>query len=176
MFSLGGKGGLVGIDFEVAGDVQLSRALSLLIDKAHDLRGAWVDIQADFIQGQKAQFSSQGRAGSGGWAALSPRYAAWKSRRYPGRKILERTGKLKKSLTDKNAEGHVFVSSRTAMSIGTAVRSRSGFPYPVAHQKGGRHLPKRPPIELTARQKKTWPKIIQKFIWDAAQPYFRRVL
>jgi len=45
------------------------------------------------------QFATEGRHGSGGWAALSPAYEEWKREHFPGRPIGVLTGALRSSMT-----------------------------------------------------------------------------
>jgi hypothetical protein len=47
----------------------------------------------------------------GGWPDLEPGYAAWKARHFPGRKILERTRRLRSSLA------HGAVGSDTVLQV-----------------------------------------------------------
>jgi len=67
-------------------------------------------------------FDAQGRPLS--WPPLSPNYARWKQRLYPGRKILELTGRLRRSICT-HTEGRAVVVS-------------TNLPYAAAHQFGAR--------------------------------------
>lgn len=75
------------------------------------------------------------------WAPLSPRYALWKSRRFPGRRILERSGRLRRSIVSR-VEGGALIAS-------------TDVPYAAAHQFGApaRRLPARPFLGLTEGDK-----------------------
>lgn len=71
------------------------------------------------------------------WPPLSPAYARWKERHFPGRRILERTGRLRRSI-------------RAAIE-GNAIVLSTDIPYAAAHQFGvpSRGLPARPFLVLT---------------------------
>ena len=157
------------LEFTVAGQYQLSRALGLYADRAHDLRPAWEDIRDDFLRNEMEQFESEGRHASGGWAELSPIYAAWKNAHLPGMPILQLSGRLMDSLTDKRHADFVFEAKRKSLRMGTKV------PYARFHQEGTRTMPDRPPIALTDKQRRLWVKIIQTHIFQSGQPYRRAV-
>lgn len=141
------------ISFDFHGDQQLDRTLARFSDRAQDATPAWDRMADSFEQLNRRQFQASGRAASGGWAPLSPAYAAWKSRHYPGRPILVRTGELRESLTRRPFG--VEVIRPGSMEIGTAV------PYARFHQQGGPGLPRRRPVELTERARREWVKILQ---------------
>lgn len=89
-------------------------------------------------------FTSQGASGrSGSWPGLDPRYAAQKARRYPGRTILERTGRLRASLQVETSDS-IVESSVGRLVLGTRV------PYARYHQRGD-GVPRRAPIDVTNR-------------------------
>lgn len=146
---------MIGLRFTFYGDEQLNRTLVRFSEHAHDARPAWRAIRRDFIALEKAQFRSQGQAGSGGWRPLSPDYAAWKARHYPGKTILRRTDELFRSLTVGPA---VNVVERQFMIIGSDVD------YGAYHQAGGPNLPQRRPIELPEFTRTRWVKILQRYL------------
>ena len=150
--------------------MEIDRALGLLMKNVKDLRGLWPDIKSDFIKGEIDQFHTEGRSGGtfGRWKRLSPKYKAWKDKNFPGRKILERTGRLKTSLIGGRGEGFVYRPSKLGLTIG------SNVPYAGYHQTGtSRGLPKRKPIDLTEKQKIRWMKLTQEYIQKSAQGYLR---
>jgi len=90
------------------------------------------------LEGQSR--GSGGQFGPGSWAPLSPAYAAWKKRHFPGKLILERTGKMRESLNWQGASlgaGGVFVPRRDAVTVGTSVA------YGKYHQHGTPKMPRR---------------------------------
>lgn len=92
------------------------------------------------------RFASEGAYPDGNrWQALTDSYAARKEAKFPGRKILARTGLLRESLTRKNARYRTQEVRKTVVRFGTRV------PYAVFHQEGtSNRVPRRPilPDEL----------------------------
>jgi hypothetical protein len=76
----------------------------------------------EYLRDVNRNFDTEGGL-VGGWAALSPAYAAWKRRTYPGRRILERSLKLRQSLAvnDASNAGMSLVVSKRQMFIGTDI-------------------------------------------------------
>lgn len=142
--------------FAVEGEVQIDRTLARFAENITDATEVWENLAARFARMERRQFDSEGAYGSGGWAALSPAYAAWKARAYPGKPILERTGDLKDSLTQRPFG--VEVIEARAMAVG------SGIDYGRFHQAGTSTMPRRRPVEFPESERRTWVKLIQKFI------------
>lgn len=144
----------VRLTFAVFGDTQIDRTLEAIDDRADDLRPAFEHLRARFLRVEQRQFASQGRY-SGGWPPLSPKYATWKARHYPGKTILRRTDELFRSLT----EGpQIAVIEPGYMVLGSSVR------YGEYHQAGSGRLPRRRPVELSEAERREWVKVLQSFI------------
>lgn len=89
------------------------------------------------------QFEAQGAGPvSGSWAPLSVSYAKWKQAHFPGKPILERTGKLKDALTGPGSNSRRDVSGNE-LSFGTV-----GLPYASSHQTGTGKMPARPEFDF----------------------------
>ena len=89
--------------------------------------------------------------GYGQWPPLSPKYAAWKSKHYPGKTILRLTDAYFKASTKKGEAGNIAHYTEDYMEWGADLgyfESLVGFPYPIVHEKGGVKHPKRPVYEL----------------------------
>lgn len=89
------QGGLT-LHFAIEGDVQLSRRLLLDAEKLKDWAPAFKEAGGklkSIFSGEV--FETEGGAVKEKWQQLSPRYALWKSQRYPGKGILERTGRMR---------------------------------------------------------------------------------
>lgn len=141
--------------FSFYGDVQLSRTLADRAERAEDARPVW-DVLADrFAILERRQFRSQGAHASGGWSPLSPRYAAWKARHYPGQTILRRTDDLFRSLTQRPLG--VEVLEPLLMVVGSDVE------YGRYHQAGD-GVPQRRPVELTEHARQEWVRTLQRFL------------
>jgi phage gpG-like protein len=86
----------------------------------------------------KDVFASEGSVYGTRWAALAPSTAAEKSRSYPGRGILERTGELKRSFR--------FTTSKDALQISNPVL------YARYHQTGTSRMPQRVILDMKSEQ------------------------
>lgn len=132
---------------EVDGIQTLNRAFDTLGKTISDWRDAWPEIEQIFFRAELEQFDTEGARSGAKWQPLSAAYARWKQIRFPGAPILVRTGRLKRSLsvsgvgTDDSIREH----EPTSLTLGSRV------PYAIYHQRGGRRLPKREPINLTLR-------------------------
>lgn len=149
----------VTLSFGVFGEQQVERTLEGIADRAEDMRPAWEVLRGRFLRVEQRQFASQGRY-SGGWAPLSPRYAAWKARHYPGKTILRRTDQLWRSLTQ---GPEIAILEPRFMMLGSAVR------YGAFHQAGGGNLPRRRPVELSEYERRQWVKVMQSHIVTGGQ-------
>jgi phage gpG-like protein len=142
--------------FTVEGETQIDRTLLRWADNLDNPIPLWDQLADRFATAEARQFSSEGAYGSGGWTPLSPVYAAWKANAYPGKRILERTGELVRSLTRRPFG--VEVLTKRAMTVG------SGIDYGRYHQRGGGTLPQRRPVELPESERRVWVRYIQNFI------------
>jgi phage gpG-like protein len=85
-------------------------------DEIADLRPL-MELFGDVFRSQMTQqFASEGRHGSGGWAALSPAYEKWKREHYPGRPIGVLTGSLRSAMT--GGDGYSEQIGTTTASFG----------------------------------------------------------
>jgi phage gpG-like protein len=156
--------GLVKIRFEVANEVQLSRAFETGIYKFNNLEKPFGIMADDFFRTMAAVFVSEGAyEGGNRWKALSPAYARWKARYFPGRKILELNGRMKDSLTIKGNSDNVLEINPDSLVVGTRV------PYAIYHQTGTPKMPMRKIIELTNEQKLRWVHIMHAYIRDITE-------
>lgn len=142
--------------FSVEGEAQIDRTLARYADNVSDALPLWDKLADRFASVERRQFSSEGGYGSGGWPALSPAYAAWKARAYPGKPILRRTDELYNSLTRRPFG--VEVLTPASMTVG------SGTDHGRYHQAKGGNLPQRRPVELPESERRTWVRLIQRFI------------
>lgn len=147
---------MVKFALEFYGDVQLSREIARIAERPKDARPVWQFLADRFAVYERGQFSSHGRYGSGGWAPLSPGYAAWKHKHYPGKPILVRTGTLKASLTARPFG--VDVIENAFMAVGSDVS------YGRYHQQGTPHMPRRRPVELSEAERRRWIRTLQRYL------------
>ena len=152
------------LDLSVAGEQQVLRGFSRFTDGVKDMSPALSQIAEEFFgRIMPAQFESQGAYGAGGWAPLSPAYAAWKEANYPGRPILVLSGLMKESLT---GGGNAYTIKQIAplrLEVGTRIS------YALKHQQGGGRVPQRKIISLTEADKMTFSKSLQAYLVSIAQ-------
>ena len=152
---------LVKIRFEIANEVQFSRAFETAGEQLKDLSKPFGLMADDFYQTMVNVFEAEGAFEERTkWQDLSPAYARWKERHYPGRKILELTGRMKDSLINRSMSDSVLEITPSEMSVGTRV------PYAIFHQTGTPKMPMRKIIELTEAQKLRWVHIAHRFLFD----------
>jgi phage gpG-like protein len=147
---------------EIAGEVQMDRAIARFADGVSDYRPVWAVIEDDFYALVGRQFATEGTEGGTAWPELTAGYAVWKERHYPGKPILQRTGELMASLTSPNAPGAVRVEERKTLTLGTTV------PHAIFHQKGTRKMAARPEIRLTEGFKRTAMAHVQGYLVQMA--------
>lgn len=142
--------------FSIDGVPEFDRGFSRVEQTLTDFRSVWPNVAKEFYAIEAGQFGSEGAKGaSGKWAALSPAYAKYKAKAFPGLPILRATESLFDSLTSPDAAASIFRVEQDAMTIGT---KQEGAIY---HQRGTGRMPARPPISLTAEDKRRIQKSIQ---------------
>ncbi|ASX98685.1 minor tail protein [Arthrobacter phage Colucci] len=105
----------------------------------------------------RRQFAQEGAYTGTTWAALSPPYAKWKARHFPGKPILQLSGDLMESLTERPF-GVDEITHNQAV-IGTAV-SYSGW-----HQHGTETMPARPIVQQPSEADRLqYAKFLQQWI------------
>ncbi len=147
----------VTLRFSFYGDVQLDRTLGRFAVAAADMRPAWAQLRALFVEMERRQFGSEG-GNSGGWRPLTPAYARWKASHYPGMTILKATSHLFDTLTN---GPDIDIEEPSYAIFGT------GDPVGAYHQRGAGRLPQRRPIELTEADRQEWVRVIQAYLLHA---------
>lgn len=109
-------------------------------------------------------FNSEGQALGETWTPLSDNYAAWKSKHWPGRGMLEQTGEMRRSFTSDVTPDSLFVSNDdpifTFHQQGTGANRQSSSTmsflgglarsFSIGGMGRGRNLPARPMIGVNA--------------------------
>lgn len=136
------------LNIDLVGMPGVQKGLASLKTSMEDLTGFWTDVFAPkYFASVQDLFKTSGTPrGEGGkfsgapWTKLTPLYAQWKYKVYPGMPILSATGRLRDSLawsgTGIGAEG-IFEATPGYVQFGTTV------PYAGAHQHGTKRMPKR---------------------------------
>ena len=147
----------VNIQTQIIGKKRLDRLLDSIEKNIKTYKPVWPDVSKYVFNVFNRQFSTQGSSGkSGAWRPLSPKYAAWKEKNYPGRPILVQRGQLKRSMVKKGAADNIYRETKNILVMGT--QNKLGR----IHQDGTRRMPARKIIDLTAEQFNK----IGKIVWD----------
>jgi phage gpG-like protein len=129
---------MLNLSIRVVGQAAMERGLARFTEGLADYRPLWRAIEDDFYAAEQEQFRTEGTATGPHWTALSPNYAKWKETRFPGRLILERTGDLRRSLTDRQDPNALCIEERKTLTLGSRI------PYASFHQQGTSKMPARP--------------------------------
>lgn len=108
------------IQIKVTGLDEARASRSAIGARARDLRSVYQRILRDLRQMEVHEFASEGSFFGEAWSELSPAYAAWKRKRFPGRKILVRTGRLRSSVVQQTGDSIAEVSKK-GLVFGTLV-------------------------------------------------------
>ncbi len=129
---------------QVAGIPELTHALSQFSAEAQTPRRLFLDLMREVVQPAiDKRFSQAGP----GWPPLSPQYAAWKAKKFPGRPLLVQTGAMRGALTG-------LGSQQGSINGNVLDLTPRGIPYFAVHQLGGgRRIPARPMIVMSELDK-----------------------
>ena len=144
---------LTRLRFELAGEVFYSRMFELAAEEARDLSEPLEQAGHVVLGAVAQQFATEGRR-AGGWPPLSPRYAAWKARHYPGRPILVLTGAMKEAALDPRA----IQTSPRRMTY--EVRDAKA----LWHQVGAGRLPVRRLVDLTGHDRRMIDRVFARWL------------
>jgi len=129
--------------FKVEGKDEVVRDIRKVFNKLHDLRPLFESLASDFYKTEKNMIfrSGQNVNGPGKYEDLRPRTKVLKmqsiGRIYP---ILDWTGRLKKSLSDRGSKDNITTITKRKMTLGTKV------PYAKNLFRGTKRMVARPPI------------------------------
>lgn len=130
----------------VDGQQQSARAFDALDESVRDFRELWPELHMYFLRATVEQFESIGVRGGQRWQPLSERYAKWKQKKFPGKPILVRTERLKRSLSlGGSAPDQVAEFQPLYAVFGTSV------PYAQYHQRGTSRMAQRQILQPTQR-------------------------
>lgn len=164
---------MAGITQGVYSDVRLSFAgegyesfqteQRLLVEGLSDFTPFWRDYAAPkFFDDVQRNFETEGSY-VGGWKPLNPAYARWKATHYPGKPILQRSERLRRSLEWSGGQvgpGGVARFSERSAEFGTSV------PHGRRHQDGAGRLPQRRIIFLPQSAGESYARLLQRYVAD----------
>jgi phage gpG-like protein len=127
------------------GAAQTMFAVTTLSAVLTDLSPFWPVIRKQLQDAEWQMFAFEGAPGPGGepWRELSKTYGAWKAAKYPGKPILQLTGRLVDSLTG-DTDDSIYETYPEFMIYGTEAGMENGISYAVYHQEGTDLMPARP--------------------------------
>lgn len=130
----------------IPGDVIYHKAFDRLGDSLGTISNYADTFFEWFRKMAKDQFDKKGDPKR--WVKLSPKYFAWKNRRYPGRPLLVLNGHLRNAVTKEYSQYQYHRKNKTLAEIGT-----KELPYARVHQFGffGSQIGRRVTINIPAR-------------------------
>lgn len=147
---------MTSFSFDLNGVPEYTRRLRAIRDRASNERSMFQALADRFKDSERSIFASQGASLGRAWTPLSPAYAAAKDREYPGQPILQRTGRLKRSLTE---TPRIRFRGNT-MEIGTDIDysewNNDGVP--------SNNLPARPHVGLTFGHRQAWVNDVREYL------------
>ncbi len=153
------------LEITAVGQQTVEHELLRLAARAADVRPA-LELAADALEEiERAQFDTRGASGGTPWDPLSE--ATLKHKTGPG--ILEETGGLRASLTDKGAPDHLRIVGYDTLIFGSTNREAAWHQHGHSAGRGGAGrgypaLPQRKVLTLTFKDEAVLVKVFQRFI------------
>jgi phage gpG-like protein len=154
-----------------AGVAGVQRDLVTRRARLTDLEPALKAVASDMLAVEARVWATEGGAIGEHWKPLSPRYAKWKARRYPGARLLEQTGRLRKSLSVPGASWQRFEVGPTEMvlstTLGIAKVHQSGGTVSVRSRGGKQHqakIPKRQMVKVRRDDRLRWAGYVDEYL------------
>lgn len=141
------------------------RRLEAMDAAAKDFRIVFQWARTELAKANAENFTASGLP-VGGWSPLKPKYAAWKTRNFPGAPIMVQNGALRRDLT--TLTGAANSIGRKRARFGTSIE------YAKFHQYGTTRMPKRQVVFEPPLFAKQLAQQAKKHIVDAANGARRR--
>lgn len=145
---------MIDLRLQVNGTQQVERKLHIAADHVSDFSPAFRDIKNSFIRYQRQEFATEGAYGGYAFAPLTPKYAKWKAKHHPGKRILEIGGDLRKSMTS-----GLQVAMSPRRMIMRSDSTIAGF-----HQDGTSKMRARKMVAVPKSEKRDWVRFLQRHI------------
>lgn len=127
--------------FEAKADTtRFGRAIEKLLAAGADLTPLMEDVGLLALSEFKRGFDT---GGFGKWPPLKRATQLYKEHRFPGAPIMVRTGSLRESIIERDAQDNIFEVGPHGVNVGTAV------PYAYKQHDGEGNLPGRPIVFVT---------------------------
>lgn len=151
---------MVSLQIQITGDKELLKKYGKAKNKLKDFSDEMDEIGKYFLKFfNRDVFETEGDIFGEQWARLNSKYELWKRIKYGGRKVLERSGDLRK--------GFKMKSGRDFARIFNPVD------YAIYHQEGTSRLPKRPLVKIDNDRKKVIEDIIRRGVAKKLASSFR---
>ena len=130
-----------------------------------DMKRMTTQVDRRFRENEKRLFASEGRSGGRAWKRLSPAYAKAKRKAVGSRKIMQRTGTLRRGLTQKSHPDHIarFVGTKDGR-IKVGVQNIVAAYHGAAKGRQNPRLPKRNVMQMTAKQRRRYFRIVSDYL------------
>jgi phage gpG-like protein len=145
-----------GIEIQSSGEAALIRGFNQIEETFRDMRPVWKDVKPVLFDIEKKLFDSEGGTGkSGKWKSLTKGYSEIKQTKFGNKKILEASGKLRKSLTSDTSDT-IFEGNQTDLEFGSKLPQFRG------HMKGYKNLPVRKPVDISDQARERIGRTVRK--------------
>ena len=125
--------------------------------------GAALCIRKDWMTRIGKAFSSKGGSIGYKWKPLSPAYAAWKGRHFPGRPLLVLRGPMKQSLTEESSRNAIFNrKGGRQLILGTRITYAKFHQYGTQYPSGKTRMVARPMFKVDQGLVNAWAKEMAK--------------
>ncbi len=116
------------------------------------------------------QFKTEGAIGGKAWPALSSAYAKQKARTHPGKRIMHRTGALRKSLINRNDPGHIKETTRRPKATITLGTKHFIAAFHIPGFLKNKKLPDRDVMQHTKHQEEKYYRAIAEYMATVKMP------
>lgn len=160
------KGGYISI--QITGLKTTRRRIVTWGANIQSVEPAMKQIGMDLLDDFRWQITSEGGTlgGLSRWPPLRPGTVRWREKHYPGfgaHPIMWLTGRLLYSLASRGADGNVFETTPTSVTVGTNV------PYARYHQTGTRKMARRQLVGLSWRRRSGIVARLNEYVQDQAR-------
>jgi phage gpG-like protein len=161
------------IRFDMPSGQQFARIFDHLSHVPEDFREPFEQMADDWAENERETFSSEGPA----WKPLARSTQRDRARKGypPSNPILERTGRLRASLTDLTGPDAIYEVYPQQLVLGSALRTPNGrWNLAAIHQYGATinrngktwRIPARPVMQLTQQLQRNWEKRMADWLRD----------
>jgi phage gpG-like protein len=134
------------VKMTIRGDKQVKRRLEELGDRARSVEKAWPSVGSYLSRQVNQQFVTEGARFGKKWRPLKPEYRLWKMRHGFSRKILVKTGQLRREFTGRPMDIEEYKGNSATFGSSSDV---AGWQHRGTFRNGKRVIPPRPILVVT---------------------------